>query len=1252
MTTLGSSLATSAIYDLLKLALSGKEPDFDELVTEAIRHASADLRTKYEVEVDETSVKDCLLGISKKSASSADETPNGFLSQLTAEIKKRKVLYHHNPETREAYCNQFSKAFGFKLHALILGSSNYKSALLAKHILQMDKAVHKIAEDTQDLKTEQSEIKSGISEVKQAIDGLNSQRQRYPSVLDGIGSLIDELDDDLDSKISEGMKTLEELRTTNDYREGIKLATELLQIIPHSKLNIIHKTVHIFLGLHLKGQREDWEKGISELGNLDKKFVTPFCTVIQVALLNNLQKWPEGLELLNKLSQADILSFSKEQKDTYHQAKALLFRNLKRDSEAREEIKSISDKNSNEYRYIQLTVYANDETTNLLSEAEEFFTKTPDDPRFVSGSINYILDRFNILTKKYSNPFQAQEELADYLEKAFLAALRIADKIREVGDYEESIFSAIAAVGHLLGKHKEVAPYIKKGVKLGANSFIFKFNGALCFFLLRDMESAVEVMEGVSHKDLLKQMGMDFYLEALRVTDRINQIQEIYKSIDTLDLSTIEKDHLDASVGSFIRNEEEVEEIARRNFEKYPDKDWAIFDLADALHSCKKYEEAEQVLTKNIEKLDAPFVGRAKLAKIYQLHFKDLEKAVEQYSIIISPAAPTSEQIDYLQCLMGLDRYESVVREVDKYDPDAVKQDLQTLKGYALWQLGEVESAFSILKPIAHTKPSDLNLMYNYAQLCWSYNNLVEMEWALREVLSRKPEDWQTHITHSKILSSLGKTVESVKAAKRAYEANPDDETTNFHFISTFITASNQMPENEYIQTEELKELHRDLFQNFNARFPNSKLLTPFSIKYDENGKIDLSDLKKMLEPQSRQKEVVFDFYWKKGFPISFVMSGMKRNSHEIWSQLITSGPNKGINCGHFNDFKAEDQIRVITGNKKGLVIDVFALYALASAEKLDILKNIPNIHIGTKTLEELTNAIQSLSTSKKGHMAVGVENGELVKEELTAERVQQARGFLENILSFCNENFTTIAESKEKKRDLDKSIDGILEPVYDELAKLCVHSGYALIAGDWNFAQVVSALGAEVVNAQAIALHLARSNFMAIEDYSLCLTEWLLYNYQGVTYIPENIAFFFEKEDSILRKNALLERVLKGNDFRSVEHRVKFLIEIFLLGMAEFAKEESLSTLLSEYLNNLDPDYRILFGIGIFSQNYQKKEIAELVHSVFDSLNLVDIDGNQLTSSKAKLHLEEAYKAKMQSEFEQLRETLGLSEIDSEDKK
>lgn len=1245
--TIGLSLLSSAIYDVFKRALRGNEPEFEGIVTDSIKEAKAQFTEKFEeVEVDDRSFRTLLQAISTSTINPESLTNLGLIGIVRDKLNDKKLLYHPNPDTGLAYCEDFAKSFCHQLHAKILNSNKYRSLLLSAQNSSTDRLLNEIKDrQLEDLQST-SELKETISILTETVEGLRESRQSsITNIIDDLG--VADLTEEMDAEIAEELRNLEEIRKSGTFEEGITKSKELLNIIPQSRTSIYLKALHIFLGLHLKGVKKDWEQGITEVKGLSDDYKTPYSKVILAALLNNLRRWEEGLTAIKSIGEAELLAFSKEQRDMSRQVEALLLFQSDKAKDAEKALRLVDNKNNDDYKYISLIIYSKSLEQKHLHVAEEFLSRQESDIRLISGAIGYILDQYAVTQHQLKNQFQATELLEHYLELAFRCALEKADLISKKDNYAHIIFAAVANLAQILGKINEATPAIRKGISLRIDNFDFLFSAGICLLLEMDYRGAADLFKATSFRELASGGKVGFYAHSLDMAGLTTELQELPKKIDDLKLSEIDSCKLKNEVNELVLSPDKYLETTKLGYETFPQADWAFFDYAEALIKVENFALAETVLLEGLKIAKDPLLRKVKIAKFYNFNLKNYPEAIKYYKEILSKRAPLIEKIEYLQCLMNLQDYPTTLKEVDTLDPNAIEPKLQIFKGYSLSQIGQVDLAFKIIKPIVHSDQSDPTILNNYSIICWQKGDVREMAWAIECYLRLEPNDYDMHLNFSKALFALGDHEYAVREARLALAGAPDNELAHFNFINIHRAASEILPANEYISSEDLKELHRDTLHNFNKRFPESKLLVPTNvINYDSEGNIDLSEMKKLLEASEERRKKVDDYYWEQGFPASFMMLALGRTSHEVWSHLVASDFNKGLVVGNNSLETIKNQLTDLSSIEIGILVDPLTLYSLASIKRLDLLTEMPKICIGASTLNELNNIHQILMSSGKEFMTIGISNGQLFREMITEDRLEKLKQFIVGIIEFCNTNLKTVTIPRDRDKDFDIKIKKILDPVYQELTYLSAKEGYNLLVTDWNFIRLVTnEFGGNACGLQSMLIYLAELKAISSLEHSKYICELLFYNYRGFIYFPEGISQFLQEEKNEDRKKALLERVFHGVDFSSTERQVRFLAGVFSQCAKEFSINGELLQLIKVFLGGISPQHKLLFALGLFTNNFSSQEYENLVSSNFESLNLIDQNGKLIDTAYAKNLVAESYKFQLEAEYKKFRQELGLDD-------
>lgn len=1243
--SIGLSLASDLIFKIMGQALAGKEPSFLELVERSMSDAKVTfLEQTPDIEIDDKHFKGLLndLGEQIISPSMKDHSLD-LIKLICDELLIRELLYHSNEVTMRSYCESYAGIFCFILHEKILGSK-YRSLLEANHLLSSRAAAIETKSSLEKIINDNVDRKDSIDQIGKKIDILLERdggiSGNYRGKILTDSDVMIEIDD---KKIAESINRLEHLKKSKQYIEGIKEAKRLILEIPKSNFPVYTKVLNILLSLHLQGGPEDYEKGVEIYSNLDQSFKGAYSKVICSGLLNNLKQWGEGLRLINSIGESDILSFSKGQKDVFYQIKSLIQFHLGPISDAMETLEKMEDKQEDEYKYLLLLFNSKEKDKDHLDVAKNFLERS-EDFRLVSGAINHILDRFNILQSETGNPFVATEKLQTYLELILKKVPKLLEKTNEYDDFFNSVLIGLICVMQLLGRHEDARKYISLGKRIGLKDFIFLNNSSYCMFSMKDYDETYELLERADLSDLITTNAYDMFLYSIKQIGKIEKFDELLESLNSLGLSDSKTARLKSTIYQLKLSKDDYLAIAKSNYEKFDGADWSCYDYAEALLELKKVDEAEAPYLQALEVSKVKLIVHAKLAKYYASDRKDYGRAVSYYQKIISKFSPISESVEYLHCLNLLNQYPKMIQVVDEIDPSEEKPRVQLYKGYALWQLGQIDLALKIIKPISRLFPEDPTIMQNYASLSLAKGNIKEVVWGLERLVAADPDNADAHMRYSQALMATGDFKMAVKEASLAVRCNFSKDLIHFNFINVHLAASKHLPNDPDINSPEMNELHTDLIQNFNDRFPQSQLLQPQVINYDENGQLDLSELKYNLEAMEERNSQVLDYYWEQKFPIAFISQTLNRNLHEIWSNLISSGYKKGLFVGGSNVQWLEEEIAISQGDGKKYIVDPITLISLHSQRKLELLKEIDEIYVGSGTVAEFSEIYLRIVNMGDGYLTIGVQNGQMVKEEITATQLANAKDFIKSILDFCNNDLKVISAPLNFNLKTSKKLVDVFDPLYLEIMYFC-ENGYVGILGDWNLTSFLKSYGIKNTSMQAFLVALNQKGKIGKEEYSSLISEWLLSNYRGLIYSSTDIGTYLNSDAEINRKLFLLDRVFYGRDFGTETNRMSFCAEVFADFPLVFQKSEKLLDKISEFLNSkaVSDQNKLFFILVIFNRTLEINESLTVVEELFPKLKLVESSGQLITLKDAKEIVGQAHKRELEMRQKKYEEKLGL---------
>ncbi|HYT46654.1 MAG TPA: hypothetical protein VEP90_30285, partial [Methylomirabilota bacterium] len=195
------------------------------------------------------------------------------------------------------------------------------------------------------------------------------------------------------------------------------------------------------------------------------------------------------------------------------------------------------------------------------------------------------------------------------------------------------------------------------------------------------------------------------------------------------------------------------------------------------------------------------------------------------------------------------------------------------------------------------------------------------------------------------------------------------------------------------VKSKYVDALHKSAAM-FESYFPDSQgfsLLNLTMVKNpDAEEKVDFSPLFDMVDRQHQHLTQVLALYKAGQVTIGAVAKLLHKNPIEAWGLLINK-PDIGVRCATGEPREIADAIRVLTTESPKLVADITTLMTLHGVEVAnEVVDLFGKIAIAQSTIDQLTDLIISRKgVGERGFMTVGKEGEAYVKEEISAEQIQ-----------------------------------------------------------------------------------------------------------------------------------------------------------------------------------------------------------------------------------------------------------------------
>lgn len=1238
--------AGSSFGSYLAKAFLAENPDFKILVMQAKQVAVTEFQKDFKgVEIfSDEQFEQALDAIATSAVASINNEPFNIIENLNNYFIKEALLYHENEQTKDVYCKSFCEKFSIQLYAQLLSSKKYASLLNAKEVIAESQFRHNTTNTLEQVQKQLKELKDGQEKITENM--ISSNRSICLSLSDDEESL--QLSKETDNEIVELFNQIEQLiKDDGPYTEQIRLSNKVIIKIPPNNRSLYTKAVNTLLGAYLRGNPTSYEEGLNEITKYQQYFNT-YSKVIVAALLNNSKRWTDGLEIISSISKSDVLTFSRKQQNSYRVVYSLIKYHLNDLRDAHESLEQCPDKNDPEYIYVSFMLSSADDSLSLLQKATDIFSNKDSNIRLIHGALCYTIDRFIKLQKEYGNALEAMEQLAPHLDLAFVRTKETIERFKVANnDVVKDLVLNIPLLARLSGRSKDAIDIIQYALDLSYEESIFLQNSAVCLLECGKMELALYCMEQIRVEQMIQNdNGIEIYILLLRKMGKSEKLTSILEEIANLQISEEKKWQPLLSVAMEIGGET-FYKLASEAEKKFPDEGWAILAVAESYIQQHNFDKGIALLKSSLEQKGIKLFAMIRLAKLYASTLNRPEEAITYYEEVIKINTPINEKIEYVHCLFDIKKNGDVIKKVDEYDPTGKVATLQKLKSFACYELGMIKEAKKIIYEVCKIETDDYNAHYNHAIFCRELGMTDELIEALLNTIRIRPNDFQSHLTLSQAFLSQGKLIEAVKHAEFSLLGDFKNEIAHFNFINIHRRASQALPEDTYINSKELEDLHRDALNNYTTRFPKSKIMYSVQIPNDDDGKPSLQFIKEMLSQRSEQESTIFNLYKDNAAPLSFLKTGLKMDFYELWCALLgnVDGVNLVLSRSSTNQLLTDvSKIR----NSKNILLDGMSLIVLQSSNQLLNLKHLnKKILICAETAKEFMAIKLRLQSTADGYMSVGMQEGKMVREDITSDKISHAIQFIDNISKFINENCEVISlPEKNKTNRKPDQVSKLLDHEYKELWNLSSSlEACSSIWADGNIIELARTQGKEISTIQALIVYLLQEKIITYEQYAEYIGDMIIANYQGITFTSSESTIFLLNNQSV-RGEFYFSKIIKGPYFNNFEHRLQFISDIIINALKNNFKPAWLVTLIRNDLlgANVDEGHKIFFGVILYSiaieQNINSKEVDDFIKD----LQISDSSGQIISAEELKAYVHHAFLQKKQEELESYKQKLGLT--------
>lgn len=294
--------------------------------------------------------------------------------------------------------------------------------------------------------------------------------------------------------------------------------------------------------------------------------------------------------------------------------------------------------------------------------------------------------------------------------------------------------------------------------------------------------------------------------------------------------------------------------------------------------------------------------------------------------------------------------------------------------------------------------------------------------------------------------------------------------------------------------------LLNQIMGNFGKNFPSANSLQ--SIHVDAKTLKDKTEerpawIEKIFSQinKKHERQLIVEKFYKDGESTIGALSELMGNDiFKTWGFMV-SRPDLGVRSSIGTKEERDNSMAVLRKNKEvKLVIDAISIFTIHELDIADeVIKNYGRMGIAQSTIDLIKEMIfERKGIEAKGYMTIGKDGDQYVREEISAEKIQKNKEYLEKIISWIEQNCDVIpctaaldltSEQKKVSNMLGKSFfDTILICTKDnnilfsddERLRSLATTEYE-VEGVWSQLLLMDLLSREAINKDSYAKYVVR---------------------------------------------------------------------------------------------------------------------------------------------------------------------------------
>jgi tetratricopeptide (TPR) repeat protein/predicted nucleic acid-binding protein len=660
----------------------------------------------------------------------------------------------------------------------------------------------------------------------------------------------------------------------------------------------------------------------------------------------------------------------------------------------------------------------NGDYANAIKTIKELLQEHPDDVHYLENHAECVLNWAKpLLGSKNRLMWDLPPEIKVSFEEAEVSLTKALEILESRGDRSDLILAAFvnrSAARVVLGNAKDALKDCEKALLINDREENAWLNKGRSEIILDDYQNAEISFEkyyalGGRMPEAIRSLAV-CYLE-LGETQKAKEFfkKELPDDISKdLFLAELALDVYDRSQDS-----NEADALADR-LEQLGDNSHALRILAKHFYNTGK-QGAEELIQRSIAAGDE---DEKKLSSLFYANFLfrsgDHAEALEYFQQVIDRKINNDATQKYIYCLYYVGKYAEALELIKDLKAEKVDPNLSQVEAAILLMLGNVNEARDLYLALYQKTPNRTDYLVEYG-VCLIRSGEPEKAVKSFDQIRKSVKDAPNMMTLAEGYKLAGQFDKAIEIAFDALQKEPNDSKINLAYVSIFLTTEQGAGEGFKFEERYIKAF-QDIFNHFNENFPKETALV--KIEVDEK----FTKLFENLDAHAERINVISDLY-KKGLPLSSIPELSGRDIFNIWAAFSAMN-NMGIRVA-VNSVQEKKEEFATVRDAKNVVIDILALFTLASLDKLNILKSLfGSIIVHQSTLDELLEIRDREGSSKKGYMSVGKINGQYIREEVTPQDIERKIHFLDKIIAFIKNE----CERKGNKKELDESDLGLVK--------------------------------------------------------------------------------------------------------------------------------------------------------------------------------------------------------------------------------